>query len=219
MPTSQQPISSAEINEMGDFIKIINAAESTNANIVETTTGSCHTPSTGINTNEVKGMDLAIKALYEAERIATTTSTNNSVKVVETQTIDSEKDSDYELEREMSYESVISINRNHDSTDVNTYNMKYGLLNIIKKSYSKNALEALKKLIESGYSFENPMIVKLIKNISIQTAAKNTITESKNKYKEYKSRNNVSGMNEQKRIYNDAKQQYENVTALLNTLK
>lgn len=190
------------INEMERMAQLINNIENTTSDEVDTTIGGMNQSSGNTRYSDIEGMTNAINALRKAEMV------NESY----IQNSDNDSSSDLDsLDAEMSYtNSDICVEGIEDY-----FTLRVGDTTLVKKSYSENGLNKLKSLIENGNGIEHPDTIKLLRNIGIQVAAKNTINESKQKYNSYKKTSNIAGMNEQKRIYNDAKKQLSSTEQLL----
>lgn len=196
-----QPVDPKAIQELDSFAALINNIELMSEE--EVAVEYQKSGAAKVASGEIEAMDAAIKALYEAEKAA-----SEAVSPRVTTTVVEED----ELDEEMSFSSGdIFIESNSNGT----HKLRLGNISLISKSYSVVALNKVKTLLEEGYSFEHPKVVKIVKNIGLQVAAKNTIKESKESYQKHKAAKNTVAMNEQKHIYNNAKVQFESAKKIL----
>lgn len=149
-----------------------------------------------VTNNEVAGMQQAIDALMLAE-----------AKSQEKQpTIEDDLDLEMSSPEGIYSGSSFSITENKDGS----FKLSSGNLCIINSCVVKEGLNKLKSVLESGVGVESPEALSIIKNIGVANYSNRKINEAKAKYKTFKDTNNVSGMNEQKKIYNESKQQLSN---------
>lgn len=191
-------IDQKEIDEFDRLKNIMNGVEST------VTHSSDNTPSnsspktfTGeLSQSHIQAMDNAINALFEAEKAAkqvgTQESTINSVKVEESDEIDGE----------LEYDNTIMVESIGEG-----YRLSISGVVLVPLSLSKSGVMKLKEQLSEGKSLASPQCLKTLKHIGLLNASTRKLKESKAKYQKYKEQSNAKMMAEEKRSYNNIKEQ------------
>jgi len=148
--------------------------------------------STSVGTKDVAAMQHALNALFEAEKMAASVEKDNN-------------DLDVDLDKEMSYGDDISINKISEGK----FSLSIGTVVLVKESPSEQILSKIKNMIEEGKSFDDIEVHQIVNKINTYNQANRLIKESKQKYSEFKSKNNEGGMEQQKKIYNTAKKKLQ----------
>lgn len=195
-------INQTQIDDMERMKNLMSGVESGDEKVISEASGGKN-----LTQSHIIQMEKAINALYEAEKLA---------KDGEEQTSDapkkeSDSDGDDDLDKELSYDDEIRV----ESVD-DYYQLSVGNTVIVNKSYSKSGLLKLKGLLSEGKSFVHPTSVKILRHIGLINVNKRKLKESKDMYQQFKDKSNASKMAEQKKIYNEVKQQLDESKRFLN---